>query len=700
MPQSSLSRISRAIVAFWAAASLTAVGAGARAGAAEPIGPAVAPLSTNAVTTPPGRSGRSTTPVTDLANTTEEQVPPPTATGQSSLAGSVGLLETSTAEVGRVHQLRVGLHGTYFSGSSFLIDGDSDQRLRGGLVLGYTPFQRFELFGAMLSSSNRNDRVREAADRDPALVKSFGDLVLGAKAVHRLSPAATVGLEVGLKFLAGVSQLSLSLGSTSLWLGPMLTYDLRSKRHELPLRFHAAASYYFDNSSNLHDLASVTANTKEAVMFGYGIGASRIRLALAADAPLPAGRLPIAIDPFIEYHVEVVTAAADATFADYTGPACGAGAGARPCVDNRDMHWLTFGARAAVYRSLVAAVGVDLRVRSVGFPYGTPLPPYDVLFGLSLPLDLGALAGRPAPARIVEMPAPPREGHLTGTVRSSQGAAPIGGAIISVIGRPHLRAATDSDGGFTTASLPPGSVELEVTAPGFEPLEVVTTVVAGEGQNLTVTLTAQVPTAALHGQVTSPDGSGLEATVRITGRGKTDGILETRSDGTGRYALSLPVGAYRVRVAAPGLPARDVELELGAGEDRNLDFTLRPAPASPDVQLAGEWIKLRRNLRFEGDTARLTPPTVKMLDAVAELLDAHAELRHIRISAHWDTSLPKTEADLLTQNQADAVKEYLVAHGIAPDRLTTAGMGSTRPLVPNLTAANRLRNRRVEFHLE
>jgi outer membrane protein OmpA-like peptidoglycan-associated protein len=697
MPQSSLSRISRATVAILVAAGLPALITGARASAAEPTGSAASAPAPVVVRASPGPAGAVAATDRDLG--AAEPIPP-SATGQASLAGPIGLFETSTAEVGTVHQLRIGLHGEYFSASSFLIGGDSDQRLRGGLVLGYTPLPRFELFGAMLSSSNRNERLREPGDRDPTLVKSFGDLVLGAKAAHRLSAAATVGLEVGVKLLAGVSQLSLSFGSTSLWLGPVLTYDLRSIRPELPLRFHGSVSYYLDNSSNLHDLASVTRNTKEAMMFGYGIAGSRIRLALAADAPLPSGVLPIALDPFVEYHVEVVTGTADATFADYTGPTCGTAAGAHPCVDNRDMHWLTFGARAAVYRSLVAGVGVDVRVRSVGFPYGTPLPPYNVLFGLSLPLDLGALSRPAVAARPVETPVPPKDGYLTGTVRSSQGASPIGGAIVSVVGRQHSRAATDVDGGFTTSSLPPGPVELEVTAPTFEPLEVVTTVVAGEPQNLTVTLRAQVPTAALHGRVTSREGSGLEATLKVTGRGKTDGLLEAHSDGTGRYALALPVGAYRVRAAALGLPAREAEIEVGPGEDRNLDFTLRPAPASPDVQLAGEWIKLRRNLRFEGDSARLTPPTAKMLDAVAELLEAHGELRHIQISAHWDASLPRTEADVLTQQQADAVKAYLVARGVAADRLTTAGMGSTRPLVPNLTPANRLRNRRVEFHLE
>ena len=40
------------------------------------------------------------------------------------------------------------------------------------------------------------------------------------------------------------------------------------------------------------------------------------------------------------------------------------------------------------------------------------------------------------------------------------------------------------------------------------------------------------------------------------------------------------------------------------------------------------------------------------------------------------------------------------AHGIAADRLTSAGFGPERPVAPNDTEVGRQQNRRVEFHID
>jgi OOP family OmpA-OmpF porin len=51
----------------------------------------------------------------------------------------------------------------------------------------------------------------------------------------------------------------------------------------------------------------------------------------------------------------------------------------------------------------------------------------------------------------------------------------------------------------------------------------------------------------------------------------------------------------------------------------------------------------------------------------------------------------------LSEERADAVKQYLVTNGVAAGRLTTRGFGPNEPIAPNNTAAGRAKNRRVDF---
>ena len=616
-----------------------------------------------------------------------------------SLVGPVGLFGVSTAEVGPVHQLRVGLHAEYFSASDFLVGGDSDQRLRGELAVGFTPHRRIELFGALLDSSNRNARTRTTADRDPELLKSYGDLVLGAKGVYPLSPAATLGFELGLKFLAGVSDLALSPSSTSLWVGPVLTYDLRNTQENVPVRVHAGVNYYLDNSSNLRDLSGLAPNSKEATLFGYGIAPSRLRVAVAADAPLGKELVPIPLDPFVEYHFEYATSSADSTFSAYEPPACGNGASSQACVDNRDSHWVTLGLRAVVFHGLTADVGVDLRLRSAGFPYGPPVPPYNVLFGLSLPVDLDTLVHPPVVTRTVEVAASPRQGSIRGQVRSAEG-APVPGAVIIIARRPHANAAADGEGIFTTVDLDPGPVDLQVSAPGFESALVQVKVTAGRVEPVTVTLVAKPPSAALHGRAIGRDGKGVAATIRVAGQGKTEGIFELHADPAGAYAVSLPPGTYRARAEAPGLPAQETQLDLAVNQDKTMDFVWRPSLPNPNVSLGDGIIRLGQSIRFVGVSAKLAPDAQRLLDGVADLLNAHPEVHKVEVVAHWDDGLAAPAVDTLTQQQAEAVRGYLLARGIAGDRLAAQGAGATQPLLPITTPASRLKNRRVELRIK
>ena len=67
------------------------------------------------------------------------------------------------------------------------------------------------------------------------------------------------------------------------------------------------------------------------------------------------------------------------------------------------------------------------------------------------------------------------------------------------------------------------------------------------------------------------------------------------------------------------------------------------------------------------------------------------------MSGHTDNVGDKKSNQLLSENRAKAVYDYLVKNGIPADRLTTKGYGDTQPIANNDTEAGRAENRRTEF---
>ena len=588
------------------------------------------------------------------------------------LAGPIGLYRISTAEVGPTNHLRLALHGEFFQSSSFLVDKDTDRRLLGDFTFGYTVHPNVELFGALLTASNRNTRGAETDRRDPELIKSFGDLVLGAKGQMPLARGANVGFELGLKFLSSVSDLSFSAGSTSLWFGPLFTLDLRRfGSGGTPLRAHVNINYYVDNSTNLHDFTGTTIYTQEVASFAYGIAANRFRMGLGLDAPLESVIPTFPVTPFVEYHAEIVTASPDPTFDNYMPPACGTPT--YPCKYNRDEHWVTVGTRARVYRGFTLDAGVDVALRSVGYAYGTPLPPYNIVFGMSFPLDIDAFRRPVVVTRTIEKsigPPPATEGRVAGVVKSSKGGTPVAGAIVAVAGRPRARVATDPDGSFESAALPPGPTDLEVSAPGFESAKLSAVVDPKKLAEVDVALTPKIPTGNVRGKVADGEGRGIEASLKFLGPDN----FEAKSDGSGLFSAALPAGAYKVMAEAPGFPTKEAQLDIIAASDKQMDFVLRNHPVNPDVGLTDTAITLKKPIKLKAGATSIDTKVQPELDSVADLLDEHPDIKSLRVEAHWDTSAGPGAKDV-TQKQADLIKQYLVKKGVADGRVEAVGVG-------------------------
>jgi outer membrane protein OmpA-like peptidoglycan-associated protein len=97
------------------------------------------------------------------------------------------------------------------------------------------------------------------------------------------------------------------------------------------------------------------------------------------------------------------------------------------------------------------------------------------------------------------------------------------------------------------------------------------------------------------------------------------------------------------------------------------------------------------------DTARSTlkPGSLQKIYPLVEYLKEHAETM-VKIEGHTDNRGSASYNEELSQRRAEAVRDFLVSNGIAPERITAQGMGKDYPLATNSTAAGRQQNRRVE----
>lgn len=102
---------------------------------------------------------------------------------------------------------------------------------------------------------------------------------------------------------------------------------------------------------------------------------------------------------------------------------------------------------------------------------------------------------------------------------------------------------------------------------------------------------------------------------------------------------------------------------------------------------------------FEGGTAKLMATARERLDRVSQALQA-VRGRSIAVKAYMDASGDDAHDADLSRRRADAVRQYLVTHGIAPERVRAFGLGTAQPIASNASVEGRHQNRRVEIVVE
>jgi|GEM_PF-2169302 len=112
------------------------------------------------------------------------------------------------------------------------------------------------------------------------------------------------------------------------------------------------------------------------------------------------------------------------------------------------------------------------------------------------------------------------------------------------------------------------------------------------------------------------------------------------------------------------------------------------ANANSNVTLPG--------VNFATGTATLTQSSRYILDEVAATLNDNPTLK-VEVAGHTDNTGGRALNERLSQQRADAVRDYLASKGVSTDRMTTKGYAWDRPVASNSTKAGRARNRRTEL---
>jgi outer membrane protein OmpA-like peptidoglycan-associated protein len=255
---------------------------------------------------------------------------------------------------------------------------------------------------------------------------------------------------------------------------------------------------------------------------------------------------------------------------------------------------------------------------------------------------------------------------------------------------------TDDAGLFVFDQLEPGPVHLEITHPNYEPGTCDTIIPESGGDAmLHCFLQPQRKQGAISGQVKDEQGRPIAgARIEITGAQTS----YATSDDNGSFALlEAPEGTYRLRVDAPGYMIQLIELEVSARETATPQIILLKAAETSHVRRNGGELSLEQQIEFETNQAEILPASEGLLREIADVLLRNRDITLLEIQGHTDDRGDHDQNVALSQARADAVRAWLIQHGVEASRLRARGFGPDRPRNPNDTPEQRAKNRRVQF---
>lgn len=171
-------------------------------------------------------------------------------------------------------------------------------------------------------------------------------------------------------------------------------------------------------------------------------------------------------------------------------------------------------------------------------------------------------------------------------------------------------------------------------------------------------------------------------------------LMKIQTDETGGYFVTLPVGKdYTLSVNRKGYLPYSAQYSLA---NKEADSVYVQNIALEPIQLHA--VFTFKNIEFASNAFALPETAPIELDKLVNLLNENPSLQ-VEISGHTDNTGKEQDNILLSKNRALAIVHYIQAKGIAAERLTHKGYGSSKPIAGNDTPEGRAKNRRTSVEI-
>ena len=143
------------------------------------------------------------------------------------------------------------------------------------------------------------------------------------------------------------------------------------------------------------------------------------------------------------------------------------------------------------------------------------------------------------------------------------------------------------------------------------------------------------------------------------------------------------------------LKGKSTEVEAKPLEKPEKFPKLKMVPPVPSIEANSLLITLDSGILFDVDKYDVRPEAKRALASLAIVLK-EADIKAFEVDGHTDSDASDKHNQILSENRANAVKNFLTSQGITAE-ITIKGYGESRPIASNDTPEGKQKNRRVEI---